>query len=108
MNKWALCDLGPAPSLDSLLGTFPLSHSGHTSLCSFSNAQKCSCLRTFALALPSAWKVIPLVISHGSYPHLLQVSVYKCHQLTTYLNQQLAPPPGISSPPLNLFALFPP
>lgn len=54
MNKWALCDLGPARSLDSLLGTFPLSHSGHTSLCSFSNAQKYPCLRTFALPLPSA------------------------------------------------------
>lgn len=27
------------------------------------------------LVLPSAWKVLPPDISHGSYPHLLQVSV---------------------------------
>ena len=62
MIKWSLDDLDPAPCLDSQPSTFPLSHSGHTSLCSSSNAQEHSCLRALTLACPSAWKVLPQVL----------------------------------------------
>lgn len=74
VNDWAFRDLGPAPCLGSSFATLPLSHCSHASRRGVSDPQVSPCLRAFALARPSAWEILPIVISHGSYPHLLQVS----------------------------------